>query len=559
MSLLATHLPLLAVLLPAATAVLLLALGDQGAQRLARARGVALVSTALGLLVAAALVARAAGGELMVYRVGDWPAPFGIALVVDRLGAMMVLLAAVVALAALLYASAGWDARGRYFHAMFQFQLMGLNGAFVTGDLFNLFVFFEVLLIASYVLMLHGLGGARLRAGTHYVVLNLVASALFLVGVSLLYAKTGTLNFADLSLRVPQVTGPDAALVQAAALVLLVVFAFKAALMPLALWLPATYSAASAPVAALFAIMTKVGVYAIVRVHGVIFGPGQGEAAAVAEPVLLAAALVTGVIGAVGALAAPTLGRVVGWLTVASVGTAVAAVGLFSGAGWAAALYYLAHSTLAGAVMFLLVELLARQRGAAGDRLETAAPLARPALLGVMLLVAAAAVAGLPPLPGFVGKLMVLQAAQPHPSAAWVWAIVLLIGFLSLVALARAGSIVFWQVRDEPAPPPVAGPRRLVLATGLLMAASIALVVFAAPVQRYTEAAAAQLADRVGVATAVLGEAAVRNGTTRPYRFDVPGVRAPASAAVPATAAAEPAAASPAASPADPVPPAVLR
>ena len=398
MSLLATHLPLLVVLLPAATAVLLLALGDHGGgvaapgdRHLARARAVGLASAAIGLALAAWLVARAAGGELMVYRVGAWPAPFGIALVVDRLGAMMVLLVAVVALAVLLYASGGWDARGRHFHAIFQFQLMGLNGAFVTGDLFNLFVFFEVLLIASYVLMLHGLGGARLRAGTHYVVLNLVASALFLIGVSLLYAKTGTLNYADLSLRVPLLAGPEAALAQAAALVLLVVFAFKAALMPLALWLPATYSAASAPVAALFAIMTKVGVYAIVRVHGVVFGQGQGQAAAVAEPVLLAAALLTGLVGALGALAAPTLARLVAWLTVASVGTAVAALGLFSTAGWSAALYYLAHSTLAGAVLFLVAELLARQRGAAADRLEPAPPLARPALLGLLLVLTAAA------------------------------------------------------------------------------------------------------------------------------------------------------------------------
>lgn len=154
-------------------------------------------------------------------------------------------------------------------------RLMGLNGAFVTGDLFNLFVFFEVLLIASYVLMVHGQGGQRFKVGLHYVVLNLLASALFLIGVSLLYARTGTLNFADLALRVPMVQGPDAMVVQAAGLVLLVVFGFKAALAPLSMWLPATYAAAAAPVAALFAIMTKVGVYAILRVHGVVFGPGR--------------------------------------------------------------------------------------------------------------------------------------------------------------------------------------------------------------------------------------------------------------------------------------------
>ena len=258
---LVAHLPVLPVLLPSATAIVLLLLGDGGESggeaggarqtaALRRQRMVALASALLSLGLAAALVARAATGELLVYRVGDWPAPFGIVLVVDRLAALMVALTAALALPVLLAAGSGWDARGRHFHAIFQFQLMGLNGAFVTGDLFNLFVFFEVLLIASYVLMMHGGGGARLRVGLQYVVLNLVASALFLVGVSLLYAMTGTLNYADLALRVKSVTGPEAAILQAAALLLLVVFGFKAALAPLSLWLPATYAAASAPVAA---------------------------------------------------------------------------------------------------------------------------------------------------------------------------------------------------------------------------------------------------------------------------------------------------------------------
>ncbi|MDP3225050.1 MAG: proton-conducting transporter membrane subunit, partial [Rubrivivax sp.] len=232
------HLPMLAVLLPSLTAVVLLLLGDHGGDahsghghhRLLWARRIVLTSVLLGLIIAVLLVQHAAGGELWVYRVGDWPAPYGIVLVVDRLGAMMVLLTSLVAAPVLWYATGGWDSHGRHFHAIFQFQLMGLNGAFLTGDLFNLFVFFEVLLIASYVLMAHGQGKVRMRVGLHYVVLNLAASALFLIGVALLYAKTGTLNFADLAVRVPNVSGPDAALLQAGALLLLVVFGFKAAL-----------------------------------------------------------------------------------------------------------------------------------------------------------------------------------------------------------------------------------------------------------------------------------------------------------------------------------------
>ena len=276
--LLLAHLPVLPVLPPLLTAALLLALGDgagsHGSAALTTARSISMVSAMLGLLLAFLLMREADAGDWRVYRMGDWPAPFGIVLVVDRLSALMVLLTQLLAVPVILYASGGWDAHGRHFHALLQFQLMGLNGAFVTGDLFNLFVFFEVLLIASYVLLVHGQGRDRFRFGVPYVVLNLAASSLFLVGVALIYAVTGTLNLADLALRVPLVRGADAALLQAGAMLLLVVFGFKAALLPLHLWLPNTYAAACAPVAALFALMAKVGVCAILRGPGVGFGAG---------------------------------------------------------------------------------------------------------------------------------------------------------------------------------------------------------------------------------------------------------------------------------------------
>ncbi len=527
-SLFDTHLAILPVLLPAATAMLLLLQGDaagdtsgsHGHHKQKWARRIAIASVTLGLLLAArlAIEAHAGPGALRVYRVGDWPAPFGIVLVVDRLSALMLLLTACVALPVLVYASGGWDAHGRHFHALFQFQLMGLNGAFVTGDLFNLFVFFEVLLIASYVLMLHGQGRERYRVGMHYVVLNLIASALFLIGVALLYALTGTLNFADLALRVPKVTGSDAVVLQAAALLLLVVFGFKAALMPLAMWLPATYAAASAPVAALFAIMTKVGVYAIVRVHGVVFGADAGASAFTVQPLLLPLALLTSAVGVLGALAAHTLPRLIAWLTVSSVGTVLAALGLFSAAAWSAALYYMANSTLVIAGLFLLAELVSAQRGEVGERLEPASAVAQPTLLGLMLLLAAASVAGLPPLPGFIGKLMILQASLPHSAVVAVWSVVLTVGFLTLVGLARAGSILFWNVRsDMPSSASGASPR-LIVATLVLLGFSVAMSGFAEPLKRYTDAAAAQLFDRRAYAEAVLGAQGLQTETTRPYR-----------------------------------------
>ena len=384
---------------------------------------------------------------------------------------------------------------------------MGLAGAFVTGDLFNLFVFFEVLLIASYVLATHGGGRERLRFGVPYVVLNLIASALFLIGAALVYATTGTLNLADLARRVPEVAGPDAALLQAGAMLLLVVFGFKAALAPLHTWLPATYAAASAPVAALFAIMTKVGVYAIVRVHGVTFGDAAGASADLLGPLLLPLGLATSAFGVVGALAAATLDRLVAWLNVASVGTALAAVGLFTAAGWSAAFYYMAQSALVVAALFLLSELVAAQRGDAGGRLEPAGPVAQPALLGTMLLLAGASITGLPPLPGFVGKLMILQAAD-GPAAPWLWTVVLAVGFLSLIGLARAGSILFWSI-DDGVPGGRAGRSATLLgATLALLAMVVAMAVGAAPIKRYTDAAARQLVDRDAYARAVLGDAA---------------------------------------------------
>ncbi|MGV3569739.1 MAG: monovalent cation/H+ antiporter subunit D [Ramlibacter sp.] len=518
--LLLAHLPVLPVLLPLFTAALLLAVGDgagaHATPALHRARAIAMASALLGLLVAVALVLVADGGAWRVYRLGDWPAPFGIVLVIDRLSALMVLLTQLLAVPIILYASGGWDAHGRHFHALLQFLLMGLNGAFVTGDLFNLFVFFEVLLIASYVLLVHGQGRERFRFGVPYVVLNLVASALFLVGVALVYAVTGTLNLADLALRVGQLRGAEAGMLQAGGMLLLVVFGFKAALLPLHLWLPHTYAAASAPVAALFALMTKVGVYAILRVHGVVFGAQAGESAYLVQGWLLPLALASSLVAVLGAIAANTMPRLVAWLTIASVGTILAAVGLFTTAAWSAAIFYLANSTLVIAALFLLSELVGAQRGEVGERLEPAGPVAQPDLLGTMLLLLAASVIGLPPLPGFLGKLMILQAAD-GPAAPWVWTVILLVGFLSLLGLARAGSLLFWAVEPDRGGGASGASPRLLAATLSLIAVMLAMSAAAGPLKRYTDAAARQLADVDGAARAVLGPQ-MGEGAVRRYR-----------------------------------------
>jgi multicomponent K+:H+ antiporter subunit D len=305
--------------------------------------------------LAVQLLLQAHTGEVQAYLLGNWSAPWGIALALDRLSALMLLLTALVGLASLVYALGGDDRKGHHFHALLQFQLMGLNGAFLTADLFNLFVFFDGLL-------LHGACAERLKASVHYVVFNLTGSALFLIAVSLLYALAGTLNLADLAVKLPQLGTENAKLAQAAVLLLVVVFAVKAALLPLYFWLPATYAAACAPVAALFAIMTKVGVYAIARVS-TLFTGGSDPLAGLLTPLLPTLALATLVLASLGAMAAQRLRGLVAYLVVASAGTLLLAIGLGTPETLAAGLFYVVNSTFIACLWFLLADRIAWARG----------------------------------------------------------------------------------------------------------------------------------------------------------------------------------------------------
>lgn len=485
------HLPVLPIALPLVTGALLLLLGRYGIA-VQRAVGAAGVAALLG--VALALLVRASGDAIDVYLLGDWPARLGIALVADRLSALLVLATTLLAAACLLHASSGWDRRAMHFHALFQFQLVGLNGAFLTGDLFNLFVFFEVMLIASYGLLLSGGRGQRIRAGFHYVVFNIAASTLFLVALGLLYGLLGTLNMAEMALRVAQAGPADAALIRAASGVLLVVFCAKAALLPLYLWLPSTYSRAPAVVAALFAIMTKVGVYAVLRVYTLVFGETAGALAGWAWDWLLPFGLATLVLATLGALAATTLRMQVAYLVIASAATLFVAFAAGSPAAVAAGLYYLLHSTFIAAALFLIVDLARRQRGRIGEMLDSAAPMRHAALLGGLFGVAAVSVVGLPPLSGFIGKLMILDAV-PGGTRGWVWTVVLGTSLESLAAMARTGSQLFWRAQPWPADTrtPASPPRREVAAAALLVGYGVGLVLAGGAVVAYADATARQL------------------------------------------------------------------
>jgi multicomponent K+:H+ antiporter subunit D len=469
---------------------------------------VALLAVAIGLFWAAS------GGEITIYRMSNWPVPFGIVIVLDRLSALMVLLTSALALVVVLYAiGSGWDAKGKHFHALIMFQVMGINGAFLTGDIFNLFVFFEVLLIASYGLMIHGGGERRLRAGLQYVTYNLIGSTLFLFALGTIYAVTGTLNMADLAQKVALLPAEDTAMIRVAAVLLLLVFAVKAALVPLHFWLPATYAESPAPVAALFAIMTKVGAYAIMRVYVLIFGTGTLAIGDMVATWLLPAALVTLAIGMIGVLGARSLGHMAGYAGIASMGTLLAAVSLFSPEATVAALYYMVHSTLAGAMLFLVTDMIRQGRGGE-DRLIPAPALAQNGLVASFFFVAAIAAAGLPPLSGFVGKLLVLDATRESASVVWVWGAILGGSLVALVGLARAGSVVFWNTDHGDAQGTPVSSLALV-STGSLGAGLVAMTVFAAPITGFFTATAEQLFDIDATIGATLpADAIIRSQTS---------------------------------------------
>lgn len=518
------HLVIAPVLLPLLTGILLLLLRQRGLL-LQRILSVAAVAAQIGLAVG--LMAAVSSGDILVYTLGNWPAPFGIVLVADRLAAWMLLITVLLSLFALLYAIRGTDRAGRHFHVLFQLQLFGLNGAFLTGDLFNLFVFFEILLLASYGLLLHGGGRLRSRAGLHFVVINLAGSTLFLFAVGTLYGVLGTLNMADLAVRAAVTPPENMPLVRAAGLLLFGVFALKAALLPLYLWLPAAYAHTSAPVAALFAIMTKVGAYSILRVYTLIFGGQSGPVANLIEPWLLPLALGTLALGMLGAAGSTHLRQQAAYLVVASIGSLLTAFGLNTGAGIAAGLYYLPHTVFAAAAFFLLADAISNRRGTVGDRLESGTVIANSRLLGALFFVTAVLVAGLPPLSGFLGKFLMLRAALEHPALPWVMGVVLVAALLGLIALARSGSLLFY--RAQPAETAVAwmqevgqregqlprmqGTTTPAMASGIgelapimgLLTLCLTLTIWAGPATDFARATAEQLLQPYNYIHAVLG------------------------------------------------------
>lgn len=445
-----------------------------------------------------------------VYLAANWAAPFGIALVADRLSSMMLLLTAVIATAALVFSYTRWSQVGVHFHTLFQWLLMGINGAFLTGDLFNLFVFFEVMLAASYGLLLHGYNKTRVRAGMQYITINLVSSFFLLLGIALVYAATGTLNMADIALRAASLKDTDSLLLQTGAGILAVAFLTKSAMWPLGFWLPMTYSAAIPPVAAMLVLMTKIGFYALLRLWLLVFSAEAGDLAGWGSDLLLVGGLLTLTFGTIGLLGSQEPGRVASYSAIISSGTLLTLLGYHQPQTLGAALFYLISSTLAVSCFVLLIELMERIRTPTTNFLaltmealaiqsteEETAGIAVPAamaFLGLVFMGSALIIAGLPPLSGFIAKFSIFHGLL-HPTSGeigWIgWlfmALVILSGMAAIIALMRFGVRTFWSI-TAPIPPRITLTEGLPVLALLLLAVSMTFA--AGPVRGYLDRVAA--------------------------------------------------------------------
>ncbi|MEO6958588.1 MAG: monovalent cation/H+ antiporter subunit D [Burkholderiaceae bacterium] len=531
------HLPILPVVTPLMAGAAMLLIKDT--HRVMRT-ALGMLSVAIQMAAAIGLLCLTAGAVpgqwpdgVGVYLLGDWPASIGIVIVADRLAAIMLALSSLLGTAALIYATARWERAGAHFHPLFQFLLMGLNGAFLTGDLFNLFVFFEVLLAASYGLMLHGSGTARVAAGLHYIAVNLVASLMLLISIALIYGVTGTLNMADLAVQAGKLTGPDRRLFEAGAAILGVAFLIKAAAWPLNFWLPAAYGTACAPVAAIFAIMTKVGIYALLRLGSLLLP--TGAPAAFGGGWMFPVGLATLLFGTIGILAAQQTERLAGYCIIISSGTLLTALGMPGVTLTGPALFYLISSVLAMGAFFMLIEMIERTQpfGASvlavslesfnlddpepPDRSDDVVGVAIPAamaFLGLAFITCALLITGLPPLSGFIAKFALLSAALQTFSAGApalnVWLLIVAVlgsGMAAIMALGRTGIRMFWGVEDTLIP-------RLRVSeaapVATLLLSGVALVIWAGPIMTYVDAAARSLDHPSSYINAVLGQPTIR-------------------------------------------------
>lgn len=455
-------------------------------------------SLAASTAAAVSLLTQVADGSILVVHVGGWDWPLGITLVVDTLAAIMVAVSSVMLLAVLVYAigSPKTDDTKGFFHPVYLILAVGVAASFLTGDLFNLFVAFEVTLTASYVLITYGGNHAQVRHGITYVVISLAASALFITAVGLVYAATGTVNMADLSIRLTEI---DSGLRTGLGVLFIVVFGIKAAIFPLFFWLPDSYPAAPSPVTAIFAgLLTKVGVYAIIRSHTLLFGdPGP-------SPLLLTIACLTMVVGVLGAIAQADVKRILSFHIVSQIGYMIFGLGLFTLAGLAATVFYVVHHIIVKTTLFLVGGLIEERTGTSNlaglGGLIHASP-----LLATLFLLPALSLAGIPPFSGFVAKLALVQAGVGAHSYVAV-AVSLAVSILTLFSMTKIWAGAFWgRLEAQSTGEYRRLPGLMVAPASFLVVASLAFVVAAAPLYALGQTAADGLIDTSNYISAVAG------------------------------------------------------
>jgi multicomponent Na+:H+ antiporter subunit D len=495
---------------------------------------VSIVTLTSVLVISAILLAAVDGGTPLAVSVGGWPIPFGIVLYVDRLAALLVLVSSVVLLAVLLFSVGQGAADGdedtpvSIFHPSYLILAAGIFDAFIAGDLFNLYVGFEILLVASYVLITLGATEARIRAGVVYIVVSLVSSILFLASIAMIYGALGTVNMAQIAERMAALP-QDVQLVLH--LMLLLAFSIKAAVFPLSFWLPDSYPTAPAPVTAVFAgLLTKVGVYALIRLETQIFPDSS------VNTLLLIVAGATMVVGVLGALAQAELKRILSFTLVSHVGYMIFGLAIATPLAIAATIYYMVHHIVVQTTLFLVVGLVERRAGSTSILRVRGLMRAAP-LIAVLYLIAALNLGGLPPFSGFIGKFALFDAAAQVGTPLMIVLIVagVVTSLLTLYALMRAWNLSFWR-EDEGDPTenetearisylgdaPAAAvqterrviPRVMTTATAGMVAITVALTVFAGPIFQLCEQIGDALLQPVHLVQ--LDEADASDGTGAP-------------------------------------------
>jgi multicomponent Na+:H+ antiporter subunit D len=464
-------------------------------------RALAVTVVAATFIASIALLVQVEADGISTMQVGDWPAPLGVSLVADLTAAMFLVVSMAVILLVQLFAiGQGADSgQPRVGHPVYLVLTAGVAMSFLTGDLFNLFVAFEVMLIASYVLLTLGSGKEQIRTGMTYVVINIVGSTLFLTAIGLIYAATGTVNMADLVDKYQVLPGPTQT---ALGVLLLAVFAIKAAIFPFFFWLPDSYPTAPISITAVFAgLLTKVGVYTMIRTTTIL------DLEQV-TPLLLAAAGVTMVIGGIGAVAQSDIKRILSFHIISQVGYMVMGLGFYSVAGLSAAVLYVLHQIPVKTVLFLVGGLVEETTGS-GALYRLGGLVRRAPVIAVLFVIPALSLAGMPPFSGFLAKLALIQAGMSGEHYAVV-AAALLAGVFTLFSMSKIWAGVFWGIPDDPVPvladaqsPRLRAPVVMTAATAAMVAVSLVIPAFAGTVWELSERAGEQLLDRQGYATAV--------------------------------------------------------